>query len=193
MKEERQVNSIRLWIFFVCVLLMTGGCASFEVRDFDLEPPSSTKIPLRVGLYMSTEFRNYRTYGLGADQRLGDGMRQAAERTVKLVFEDVVLIDSVSSIEIPRIGIKAIISPEIVGAVLLQNLPFLSRYQITCKWTIWTPDGKIAYMNTFRGEGTDNSFVGTTRIDKSMTLAAKEQYQKFLVHILSTKWWEAIR
>ena len=187
--KGRRGNSCRLCLSLSWLLLTTIGC-SFAIRDYELQEVSSPKIPLRVGLYMAPSFRNY----LDNRIQLGEGMRKGAEEAARKAFEDVVMIDSLSSAEIPRREIKAIASPEIVGAGIVLDPTLIQtsiRYQITVKWTIWSPDGKIIYMNTFRGEGISRAHFPS--IETSTTLAAKEQYDKFLAHIVSHRWWEAIK
>jgi hypothetical protein len=190
MKRQRKVSSIRLRLFLCGVILVTSGCHA-GIREYTLQASPSPRIALRVGLYMSPAFRAYRDNLVG---ELGDGMRRGAEQAARQAFEEVVIIDSLSSAEIPRRAIKAIVSPEIVkvGAVAW-GVPGWLTYEITCTWTIWSADGKVVYMNTFTGTGTGRAFVASTRVSTAMTFAAKDQYNKFLAHVASNRWWEGIK
>jgi hypothetical protein len=191
MRKRRRVGSLWLCVLLCGVLLGTSGCLRFEIRDYDLQALSAPKIPLRVGLYMSPTFRTYQSLSYGPEV-LGEGMTKGAEQATRQAFEDVVIIDSLGT-NIPRSAIKAVATPEIVEARIINEMGFRLTYEIVCKWTISSVDGRTVYMNTFRGQGVDSSFTARTRISTAMTLAAKDQYDKFVAHVVSTKWWDAIR
>lgn len=153
-------------------------------------PPSVSQVPLRVGLYMNPRFRNYLNYESHIIS-LGEGLTSGAEMALRKVFKEVVVVNETDS-DMSSQDIRAIISPEIVDSQIGGLFP-PSRSRIVCKWTITGADGKIYYLNTITGVGVDSSFVGATRISRSMMFAAGDMFEKFLTHMLATKWWEHIR
>ena len=192
MSSKRRINRITASVtafilMLVVVLLFVAGCGIPPWADFHIEPPAPTKIPLRVGLYLSPAFRSYyHTYQGIPTYPMGGAMSNISERALKAVFQEVVVLDE-KAFDLAKNDVRAVISPEMVAT---ENT--WSVFRITCKWTIASTDGKILYVNTFTGDGNDNSFVGNTRIGKAMANATKDMFQKFLSHMTSVKWWEDI-
>lgn len=120
---------VNLFLLLIAILTIEG-CA-VKIENLDIMLPSSDKIPLRVGLYMSPEFRNY-TYSIGGGKyQIGEGLSIGAEKALKQVFNEVVIINNKS--DISNQDIKAVISPEILD-VDVKDPPEPMR--ILCKWTI---------------------------------------------------------
>jgi hypothetical protein len=188
MKKKVIVNLLLLLV----TILTIGGCAT-KIEKLDIKLPSSDKIPLRVGLYMSPEFRKY-TYSTGGlvtpigKFYIGEGLSIGAEKALKQVFNEVVIINNKS--DISNQNIKAVISPEILDVAAEQNVVF---FKMLCRWTISGADGKIYYNDTITGVGKDTSLAFATRERKAMTKAIENHYYKFIEQMLSSKWWENIK
>jgi hypothetical protein len=187
-------------LIFILLIALTTGCATVRMNDFYIDSPQA-KIPIRAGLYLNPVFRSPAwtdySHTFPLDKEMAAGMAQGAEKVLKDIFQELHVIDQGGVLAQDRYGVQAIVTPEIVepGIVLKKRGGFWTEGQceFVCKWTIYSTDGKILYMNTFVGTGKDSSFVGDTRINKGMTLAIKDNYQKFIDHMLSTKWWEGVK
>lgn len=195
MKEDnflkKKKGIVNLLLLLIAILTI-GGCA-IKIENLDIMLPSSDKIPLRVGLYMSPEFRNYIYSKQGAKFHIGEGLSIGAEKALKQVFNEVVIINNKS--DISNQNIKAVISPEILDVDLsISYNDVIYFFRTSCRWTISGADSKVYYNDTITGVGKHNSFAsGTTRAKKALTNAIENHYFKFIEQMLSSKWWENIK
>lgn len=172
---------------------MLIGCV-FPVKldDFKIEQPAKSKIPLRVGLYLSPKVCNYVHVAGNFRISLGEGVCSNARGVLRNVFNEVILLDEKES-DLAKHGIKAVVSPEIIETEIIEGAfgPH-GDFLLTCKWTITSADGKILYMDTVKGIGSDSSFLGSTRFSRNASITVKDHYQKLISHMLSSRWWEDI-
>ncbi|MBI5194724.1 MAG: hypothetical protein HZA10_00210 [Nitrospirae bacterium] len=224
--ENNQYTSNVLSCFLLVGILIFSGCSSsktLKVADFNNETTFSTKIPLKAGLYDKV-FQNcsctqkllaggngniFSFQTVKAD--IGEGMDRWANGSLKQIFKEVVIINSLKSSEINQ-EIDVFIIPQIMDIWCFPQGEVL----VTSKWTVVSPEGKILYMNTFRSDIRDSVmdpvfyrammmplffpvsgvFFGPSRtnvLEKSMNRVVNDQYQQFLTDILSYNWWENIK
>lgn len=197
MSNKRYISAIYI-LNLMFLMIFFSGCATVKISDFYIDPPPG-KIPMQVGLYMSPDFRNpvytYFSSIFPLGEEIVAGMAAGAKKALKETFQEVYIIDRAESTDLSKYGVKAIVVPEIVEpGISIRGGGFGTegKFEFVCKWTVYATDGKILYMNTFLGTGRDSNFSGATRLNKGMILAIKDNYQKFITHMLSTKWWDGI-
>ena len=182
--NNRQV--VNLVLLALC-LFMICGCATIKIETFDPDV-YPTKIPVRIGAYIPSAFRNYVQFMKGGDRvEIGDGLSRGAERVFREVFKEVVVIEGVGA-DLRAEEIDAVISPEMVETDLMRGTVPGSEVAVTCKWTVVNPKGRTYYMNTITGVGTDSSLLFIARTTKSSTRAVEDHYRKLIQHMLFTKW-----
>lgn len=198
MYDDSQIQSNLKLFFFIGCLLM-GGCAPHTyyvsiLTDFDLERPTSRtiQIPLRAGLYIEPKYCEFETV-LRNDTiiSVGDGFSKGAEKVLRQAFHEVVVIDSQG----PETNDQDIEIKVTFRVVHMSLLPTSSR--IAFEWTMLGRDGRTLYLNTFLGEaGTKNMPESDSEgyemwLSERFSLAAKGSFQRFLTHILSSRWWRS--
>ena len=134
--------------------------------------------------------------GMPVTISIGDAMLSGAEKSLRAIFQELIIADNYLDSAEGVKHIDAVITPEIINVEnrLTGNPPF-SKWDssIKCKWTIKNTDGKVLYMNTILGESTYEAFTSaftySDRLSKSMVLAVQDHYEKLRQDLLSVKWW----
>ena len=188
------ISRVGSWLLFFSIVLLMSGCAPRTYyanisTDLDLEKPflKKTKIPLRVGLYIEPEYLDFEAVlEDGSIVSLGPGLGKGAEAVLREAFQEVVIIESIGP-QVSNQHVKAIIT-------FSTNLPS-NMSQIAFEWTIVGLDGRTLYMNTFRGEANTENISKRHYeewLSESLSLATTDSFQKFLIHILSSRWWKSL-
>jgi hypothetical protein len=190
-----------LYLLFTIVFLFVTGCAApvrmYSDYEIKIDAKPTQKIPIRIGLYLTPYFENYSRVCHPDTLYWGEGLSISAKRTLKTVFEDVVLINKMDA-DLSNQNIQAVITPEITDSQCRLVTSLYEWYcSITCKWTIVDLKGKPMYTNTFIGEYNLKKFglsvQRAARKAECMTLAIEDHYNKFLSNLISTKWWEYLK
>jgi len=197
------------------LLFFLYSCASPQFSKIDISMPKDfeminteikDKIPLRAGLYLKPDIRNYSKKGPIASFvthttfSMGDALSSGSERVLRNIFKDVVIIDQLES-DLSTKNIDVIVTPELVGIYGQAKMIDGSKVpkavnQLVMKWNIVSPDGKIIYVNTITGEGLQKlsfSFTsaGIAEDEKNnMLMLIKDQFQKAQEDIYSSGWWK---
>ncbi|MCL5885368.1 MAG: hypothetical protein M1377_08560 [Deltaproteobacteria bacterium] len=156
------------------------------------------KIPLRAGLYVPAEFKNERLFfkghSVGVNVSLGEGMTVGAAETLKLVFEEIVILDETET-NFSKRNIDVIVTPTMEK----KGIDWLGGSRIQCflrvKWTVIDKNGNMVYVNSCDGEDQIKVRYMKDAEDFSacMTSAAEKQYGAFSKLIVSTVWWNSMR
>ena len=180
----------------VTLVACLSGCTVHHAIRGNLNVPKTTvaaKIPLRVGLYMSPNFRKDTFFAVMTihEVHLGEGMSRGAEKACRAAFEEVVLLEEEQT-DLTKWNLDAVIHPVITerSVRLIGGLTY--SCSMNAKWTIIDLDGNILYVNSFPGEHiikAPTSDIWT----KCMTSAVEEHYEKLLSHLLSVNWWEDLK
>ena len=86
-------------------------------------------------------------------------------------------------------------SPEIIDIFWVGSTEYDSQFHLICKWTIFDTKGKALYVNTINAMGKVNNSpsLPSTRVRKAMTQSAEDLYNKLILQMYSSKWWEYFR
>ncbi len=198
MHSYLRIRTIRVLILFLTIL----GCApSLVPTDYNIPSSSvrSEKIPLKAGLYLPGNFSKATFIGNkgGAEfpVLVGDSLVAGAKRTIALAFEEMVLLESMNTMNAH--GVLVIVTPEIVNVDnMLGGFPPRGKWQtrLSCKWTIKNLNGDVIYLNTIVGEGRYETFTSgfSTRDDVAHSIipALQDHYTKLLTDLMQRHWWE---
>ena len=162
------------------------------------------KIPLRAGIYLNQEFRNFvKTNRIGdVVIYMGESLSKGAEEIVDKAFREVVILHTKDLGLMPK-EVQVLILPEIekiYGGVQGEIVAgWKDIVLVRIKWTIMDRNGKILYMNTFASEAEykRKQFTsGSTRVTwicEAYAKAIENNLQEAFVSITSTRWWHSIK
>lgn len=193
-----------LWLVISCLFIAGCQTRGTTPSSYEINPPYMTKkVPLRVTLYLSSQFKN-KTFignsgGMAMPISIGEAMSSGAEKALKKVFQEVMVVNDLSY-NLSSIKNHAYVTPEIVDiGNVLTGIPPFSKWdsRIACKWVIKTPEEKILYVNTIVGEGkyeaVTTGFTFGDHLGKSMIPAIQDHYEKLVENLISTRWWDAFK
>lgn len=174
------------------ILLFLSACTHIYTftKDFEMPAIETKKIPLRVGLYLQADFCQFvfkKDYKFGDKYvfQIGEALCSSTEKMLKLIFSEVVNLES------PEVnkshGINALVIPQIVSVGYMQPAWRLLQDDeviIKVKYTFFNTNKKIIWVDTFQGIAR-----GKDRL-KCMQFAVEEQFRRALEGILSSKCWE---
>jgi len=193
-KTKRACFLLLVLIIFITIT----GCAAVinltEDDDITKSQRQLSKIPIRVGIYLSKAFRNYSyelNLGLHMHVNIGPSMSNEIEKNINGAFEKVLIVSELSSksqIE----NVDVIISSEVIDTTIRPAGTGYAGIEgvIKCKWTIIKPNGEIVYTTTIIGKGTDDSLVGMIRVRKCFYRAMRNQVEQFMLESMKSRWWE---
>lgn len=183
---------------FMAFLLVVCGCAPFTVpANVQVHRPAASQlVPLRVALCLPQQFKTYAFIGNKGGQPIriliGDALAAGAERSMREVFKEVVIVEDLN-LDLTARNISVIIAPEIVEIDNRVN-GFGWDSLVASKWTIKGQDGRLLYVNTVTGKGQYKAFTTAfslrEHLVKSMIPAVEDHYNKLTAHLLSVKWWD---
>lgn len=181
------VVTLYLWLF------STGCAIHHSIKDtLNIKgTPDGNKIPLRVGLYLDSRFKESTLYYTNAHKILiGEGLVRGAEQAFSQVFKDIYFMSgSESSLSNCNVDVIARGFIEEKSIRVISEYRFL--YTVKIKWIISDKEGKNLYINTIVGEGLSagrfkNNFT------ECMTTAIEDHYSKLAYHLQTADWWKAI-
>ncbi|MBI5676132.1 MAG: hypothetical protein HZC48_09970 [Nitrospirae bacterium] len=200
--------------FLFSLVILLSSCATTLTRvnvsapkDFELRNmPVDKKIPLRAALYVDPKIKTYEYVGQPIFEPgkvfLGDAITSACERTLKNVFDEVIILDSVSN-EAWSGRVDVLIRAETIKMVLL-NKPkkngafFYNVFQTSMKWNILNPQNSKLYTNVIVSEEEQKPVscfpITTSCLEEGMRnyllAPLREQFQKTQDEIYSSGWWK---
>jgi hypothetical protein len=161
-------------------------------KDFELSNAEiKDKIPLRAGLYLKPDMKNYVKKGpIGSAVThtsflMGDALCGGSEKMLRNIFKDVLIIDHMES-DLSVRNIDVIVTPDLVGMT----------GKLVIKWNIVSLDGKIIYVNTITGEATPKMSWSFTSAGieederNNMLLIVKDQFRKAQDDLYNSGWWK---
>lgn len=204
-----------LFLFFLALLpLAVLADDSIKLENFNVMRHSEPKIPLKAWLYMDKRFRNSNfllkhTNIRKQNIRMGEGLGRGAEEALMEIFNEVVVINAEKPLKdaLNEVGIintttdaskknmEVIVLPEIIDIFWVGSTEYDSQFHLICKWTIFDTKGKALYVNTINAMGKVNNSpsLPSTRVRKAMTQSAEDLYNKLILQMYSSKWWEYFR
>lgn len=202
MKPAFSLKIFHLLIFLAMLMFLSACTHTFQIPvDLYKDRKEENKIPLRVGLWMPTDFLSY-TYTkkvpMGMGDKfvfpLGEVFSKMSERMVETAFQETVTLSSLDD-AIAK-NIKVVIFPQIqmIDIAAPPRAWAYYRTMVIIKWTAVAPTGRIIWVNTFKGEGEVKvSYSHRKRnVCKCMQLAVEDHFSKALDGIVSSTWWQSI-
>lgn len=172
-------------IVILCIaqLYVVTGCTSNIKPSPDIKIPSLTErsINKMIGLYMSPDYCNYTSKLDDLEFLWGNDLCRGTKSVVKLAFEYVITL---SSPKPDDVSVKVVIVPEI-HASFVSRAPKGEALLIGV-WRAFDPDGKLIWIDTFKGNIRTEGGAGSEILEKRMQFALEEYFQNALDGM--TKW-----
>lgn len=199
-----------LMSLFVVVLL--SSCATSVTRvqvaarnDFELSnKPVDKKIPLHAALYIDPQIINYEYFGQPymepGNITPGAALLSASEKTLKNVFDNVILLESATDTEWKR-SADVLVRAESVKMLYL-NKPkkdsalFHNVIQTSMKWTIVNSQNITLYTNVIISEAEMKTIYCFTiscmeeEMRNHLVEPIKVHFQKTQDELYSSGWWK---
>lgn len=194
------------------VLILLSSCATSLTRvnvsaprDFELSnKPVDKKIPLRAAMYIDPQVKNYEYVGQPfmepGNVSLGGAVISASERTLKNIFDNVVLADSATDAAWSNSS-DVLVRADSIKMILL-NKPkkdsalFHNVIRTSMKWTIVNSQNSTLYTNVIVSEEEQKVVYcfTTSCMEEGMRvhllLPLKVQFQKTQDDIYSSGSWK---
>jgi hypothetical protein len=198
LKGEVDMNINKIQSVVICLLIIPFSlflsCTNYVKLPIvlSLQPNDIDKIPLRAGLYMPKEFKDY-TPLVGKIEfhteiyyKIGEALSNGANEILNKAFRETVILDQEENAASKNVDVVVI--PEI-DSITAKSFNFATA---RIKWTIRDLNKKVLYLNTFVGEGKGEGFRGPTIMESAYTHAIEDQFNKAFFGITKNKWWEGI-
>lgn len=215
MRKGQYKKLILLSILIILILNLLLSCATVFSKLKVIVPKDSeltkgeveNKIPLIVGLYLKPHIKNYTYEGKSLDKmyyfttiHIGEAFSANSEKMLKNIFQQVVIIDQMDT-DLSEKNIDVIVAPEILDITSQFKVPAGEKSrklvsQMTIRWDIGSPDGKIIYTTMIMGEAIVKFLKRWTvsaneELEKeNMLRLLKDQFSKAQEDIYSNKWWK---
>jgi hypothetical protein len=176
------------------VLVILYGCAA----PITLEPsaerlPSLGRLPHKIGIYYSPEFRTQRQTAGGSEFQIGSASAELLRRVFKKTFDEVTELSARTASQKAKKKITAIIEPSIEAFQSYSMSVGEPRHwaQITYRFKLYTPDGK--FLTTWAVNGEGESYGAPGRAETlAMELAAGEFVTSFKYIPEAKRWAEGL-
>jgi len=198
-------------LLFSAVILVLSCATSFTrvnvsaPKDFELSnKPVDKKIPLRAALYIDQQVKVYEYVGQPLIEPgkifLGDCIASGCERTLKNIFNDVIILDSMADDSWSGRA-DVLVRAEKIKMVLLNkpkkdSILFHNVIQTSMKWNILNPQNSELYTNVIVSEEESKPVYGFTvsGLEEGMRnhlfAQLRVQFQKTQEEIYSSGWWK---
>ena len=153
--------------FLLLVFLVIFGCTHAIPMKGTMETiPQTERVPLKLGIYYSPDFRNYKYVGSrGGDKwefPLGNTSISLFDRVFSDMFTSARNVDSLPPFSGPQAKLDAVLEPKIESFDFA--LPFLKTgdytAEITYRFTLYSLSGDQIASWTVRGSGSKHGQVG---------------------------------
>jgi hypothetical protein len=181
----------------IATMALFTGCAPKYVEfPVTLSPQAEQigKVPLRAGLCMPSEFREFVVPMYRQDYQtsfgsFGKALSTGAEQVAKRIFRDVVVLGNAAEAGAQQVDV--VVTPTVDRIAFNYDA---STATVKVKWTITDVSGKVLYMNTFIGEGDGKgtSIRYPTKLKHACTRAINDHFDKALVGLSDKRWWQAV-
>lgn len=178
------------------IVLLTGCGPKYIEFPAALSSQSQglVRIPLRAGLCMPPNFREFVVPMYRQDYqdfygKFGEALTVGAEGMAKKAFKEVVVLAQAEEAASQRVDVVVTPAIDYIGFDYGD-----STATVKVKWTVADVSGRVLYMNTFigQGDGKGTSFRYPTKLKKACTRAIEDHFDKTLVGLSGSRWWEAI-
>jgi len=180
-----------------CILFLTSCLPRTIQKDIGLTPAGvSNKIPLKAGLYLTTEFKNAR-YPLRGGHRVlglpsaGDALSSNSENIISDIFQEAVTLGptEITSASLSQ-KCDVIITPEVIRLHLEEQATIPGRCvaQTFIKWNIVSLDGKEIYVTTIKSD--EIIIYRHRKVERCIVPALKDNFEKAREDIYSSGWWK---
>jgi hypothetical protein len=153
--------------FLLLVFLIIFGCTHAIPMKGTMETtPTTERVPLKLGVYYSPDFRNYKYVGSrggdGWEFPLGNTSVSLFDRVFSDMFTSARSVDSLPPFSAPQPKLDAVLEPKIESFDFA--LPFLKTgaytAEITYRFTLYSLRGDQIASWTVRGSGSKHGQVG---------------------------------
>lgn len=154
---------MRLWIKYLCILflLSLSGCATNLVVKGNAPTPIIAKVPLRVGIYYSPDFKKFKYHEVLNDRKVynidfGEQNYTQFRVLMSAMFVSAVAVGQPPLSPAKAKGLDGVIVPQIVKyGFLTPGISGLNFYSasITYRITLYTPQGEMLHEWTLVGYG----------------------------------------
>ncbi|MBI5575387.1 MAG: hypothetical protein HY896_03370 [Deltaproteobacteria bacterium] len=191
---ESKLLAAACTLMVVAALGLPGCVVHHNVREnLKITKPSSGKIPLRAGLYVSGALKNLKPPSGNRfhEINLGEGLARGAEKAYRSAFAEVSIIDD-SVTDIGRLNVDVIASGQVMEARYRDMKDLRRVCTTTIKWTIADRKGNVIYENTITGEGaTDDTFKA--HFGECFSISLEDHFNQLLAHLTSVTWWQGLK
>ncbi len=167
---------MRICVFLtLCIIVMiSGGCYKVYYNSqpsvLDVSFQQQQKIPLRAGLYMPEDFRNYThewkvEFGKHVFP-LGEMLQDGSKKMIAAAFREMVVLASPD--EAKAQGVNIVITPRVESAEYVYETKFKGPpiSMVIIKWTALDQEGNILWADTFEGKGQDEVVDRRKQVNK---------------------------
>lgn len=164
MVAKQLYKRVRVFLLLGTFLVVLGCTHSIPMKGVLGTPPAVERIPLKVGVYYSPEFRNYKHEGSRGGDRWDFPLGSASVSLFDRVFPETFISTMTVESRPPLSGIKldAVIEPKIEGFDF--GIPFLKTgtytAEITYRFTLYSLKGDPVASWTVRGSGAKRGQIG---------------------------------
>jgi hypothetical protein len=206
------LKNILIFLALSMVAAVSAGCYRLYLNQLpdtlDMSFQQREKIPLRAGLYMTEDYKNYtsewaREFGKHVFP-IGKMLEDGSRKMITVAFRDMVILSSPDEAAAREADI--VIAPEVESADYDYESPSWLESpfsMVIIKWKASDPEGNVIWANTFEGKGRAQIAQGTRRGGKEVNkygiaidnfgLAIEDSLRKAYEEISSSGWWKAVK
>lgn len=171
-----------------------AGCTTtYTARRTENLPvvPLEGKVPIRLGLYMQPQVREYTTATSGLRLKPGGSLGEGIEALMRSLFSGVFLLGSMSSAN--SADLDAILMVDILGSDFDEGYGGYV-YNILVGYTVTDLEGRILWSESILGTG-KRSFAANLikRVySDCMRLAIEDNLDNTLASMMNNQWWRPL-
>jgi len=160
--------------------------------------PSTKKIPLKAGLFLSQSYRNTQTpIAIGAAKageiNIGQALSSGTEKMMRDLFHEVIVLNEMGiSNNLKDQNCDVIVTPQVELFELRHVAVFVSAHwktQNIVNWRVLSPDGQEIYQNRIQSVELKIPWLDRERPEAFIEIF-KDQLQKAQEDLYSNGWWK---
>lgn len=177
-----------------CFLALAGaGCfTSTHTAPSVKRMPDVTageKVPLRLGLYMQPQVRDYTTVSSNLRLKPGRSLGEGVERLMRSVFTDVFLLSSLRAAA--QADLDAVMTVEILsGDFKLGGMTSNSVYDIQVQYTVTDATGRLLWSEAIESTGKKAFNILKREYPDAMREAIEDNLDKTWEAMRESRWWK---
>jgi hypothetical protein len=165
-RQSERKETVRVSWLLVVFLVALGCTHAIPMKGTMEAPPTTARVPLRLGVYYSPDFRNYRYVGSRGGDRwdfpLGNSSTRLFDRVFADMFTSVQSLDSRPPLSGSQGKLDAVLEPKIESFDFA--IPYLKTgaytAEITYHFTLCALNGEPLASWTVRGAGSKHGKPG---------------------------------